>query len=171
MISKNGFTLIEILIVVAIIVIVSTTGFFSFTQFNKGRDLEASFLQLKNDLSEAKSSAISETKPTAYCAAADSLVGYRISLYTATTPDSYSLDVVCKSLTTAKESFITKKSVSLPNGLALTTSISALGSYSGIPRILFDTDGQSSNSGSITLTKGGRGKVININTNGTIYEN
>lgn len=170
MIRKNGFTLIEILLVTSIIVILSSVGFFSFTQFNKGRDVNSSYLLLKNDLSEAKSSALSETKPASYCNSAYTLVGYRISLYTATTPDSYALDVLCKNPSDGKESFVTKKRVNLPTGAALTTSIAALGSYSGIPRVLFDTTGQTTNSGTITITKNGTSRTVGINVNGTISD-
>ncbi len=59
---KSGFTLIEILVVVSVIVILFSIGLAQYMKFNRQQILEQAALELKTDLTNAQSKALSGKK-------------------------------------------------------------------------------------------------------------
>mgnify|MGYP001616810484 CR=1 FL=1 len=151
---NSGYTLIEIMLAIAILVAISTIGFYSLDSFNKSRDISDSYLYLVNTLSEARSSALAEIKPVTHCAEADTVVGYRVKIF----PTYYVMDVVCFD-NQGRETSLERKRILLPPSVTLSSTF---------PTILFDTNGESTNSGVITLTKNGIPKSVSINSKGAI---
>lgn len=96
--SLKGFTLIEILISMAIILLLSVGSLVGFSQFSKKQSLNISKDALKNTLTEAKAKSQAQVIVSAECKISGRiLVGYQISFDTATDPDSYTLEEVCTS--------------------------------------------------------------------------
>lgn len=150
----SGYTLIEIMLAIAILVAISTIGFYSLDSFNKSRDISDSYLYLVNTLSEARSSALAEIKPVTHCAADSTLVGYRVSIF----PTYYTMNVVCLT-TLGVQTSVERKRTTLPPSITLSSTF---------PTILFDTTGGTINPGVITLTKNGVPKNVTVNSKGVV---
>ncbi|HZQ29663.1 MAG TPA: prepilin-type N-terminal cleavage/methylation domain-containing protein [Patescibacteria group bacterium] len=86
-----GFTLLEIIIVFAVIAILSAIGIVSFVSYSRVQSLQTSASTLSSTLSLARSRAISQAKPT-QCGT-QILNGYKVLLNTAS--NSYELDAIC----------------------------------------------------------------------------
>lgn len=86
-----GFTLIEIVVVFAVLAILSTIGIASFVTYNQSQTLNVEEGELKSVFNLAKSRAISQTKPSS----CESLVldGYRINI--SVLSRSYEMEAVC----------------------------------------------------------------------------
>lgn len=95
--SHKGFTLVEILIVIALMALIATFGYYSYTQFNNGQALASSYNDLSGFLREAKSDTLSQAKPSSCTADAVSrtLVGFRIIVKNASIPNYYVLESIC----------------------------------------------------------------------------
>lgn len=93
---ERGFTLIEIVLVVAIIMIVSGAGYLAVNQLNNTQNFEVAVNNFVNVIYEAKSNALSQVKLGNNCAATD-LMGYKISISSEELPSTYSLSIVCGS--------------------------------------------------------------------------
>lgn len=112
--SLKGFTLIEILISIAIILLLSIGSLVGFSQFSKKQSLNISKDSLKNSLNEAKAKSQAQVIVTVQCRQSGRiLVGYQISFNTTTDPDSYKLEEVCTSgaatlIAEVKEVFLSK---------------------------------------------------------------
>lgn len=94
--KQKGFTLIEIILVIAIISMVSIFGFSAMNNFNSSQNFDNSSDDFINLIHEAKSNTLSQVKVGGNCATTD-LIGYRISIDNAVTPNTYSMDIVCGS--------------------------------------------------------------------------
>src|SRR3972149_10727847 len=71
-----GYTLIEILVALTIMVLLFLTGFASYRAFSRRQELVSAVRQVQGDLRQAQENAIASKKP-AGCGALDALDGYR----------------------------------------------------------------------------------------------
>lgn len=88
---KNfGFTLIEIILTIAIISIIAGTSYVALTKFNSQQTLNSAYENFKNNLNLAKSNASSQVNN---CSSLQTLVGYRMNF-----PDvqHYNVQAVCQ---------------------------------------------------------------------------
>ncbi len=114
--SLKGFTLIEILVSMAIILLLSVGSLVGFSQFGKRQSLNISRDALKNSLNEAKAKSQAQVIVTTQCKQSGRvLVGYQIRFNTVTNPDSYTLEEVCTSGAVILPQVI--KTVSLSKGV------------------------------------------------------
>lgn len=157
-VQDKGFTLIEILIVMVIILIISSASYVAFIRFNKQQRINTSYEDLRNTFNEAKASALSQTINK--CRQSYTLVGHRIDF----TSTSYTLLEVCD-LSGTKTSYTTK-SKTLPSEITLTANP---------PSFLFLVlTGEFSNSvnpglaGTVQLTNGTDIKTITVQPIGRI---
>jgi prepilin-type N-terminal cleavage/methylation domain-containing protein len=90
----KGFTLIELVIVFAIIAIVSTISSFSFSSYNQSRSVQTTVSEVEAMLQKAKSRSVSQVKPTA--CGTDVLRSYQVSFVL---PRTYQLSVLCGNAT------------------------------------------------------------------------
>lgn len=96
MIKERGFTLIEILIVMAIISLASVGSYVGFVQFNRQQGLTSAWDTLRNNLNEAKSNATSQVIVTGVCnQASRTLVGHQVAFGRSGATDYYELQEVC----------------------------------------------------------------------------
>lgn len=92
--SKNGFTLLELIIVFSVIAILSTLGIASFVGYSRSQSLQSAASELASTLNLAKARASSQVKPTE---CEGTLNGYKVMIDDPyQTPSvKYSLYVVC----------------------------------------------------------------------------
>lgn len=97
---KKGFTLIELIVVVTIMMILSTTGIASFVTYSRSQELSTATQNFITTLQLAKASAASQVKPLSdTCNAERPLDGYAVTItpnaaFTAGS-NAYSLAPVC----------------------------------------------------------------------------
>jgi len=89
--GSRGFTLLELIIVFAVIAILAAIGVASFVSYSRVQALQTSTSTLSSTLSLARSRAISQAKPT-QCGN-QVLNGYKVILNTSAS--SYELDAIC----------------------------------------------------------------------------
>lgn len=88
--NLNGFTIIELIITIAISVLLFSFGIVRYIDFNKTQTIKAAGQTFKNNLRNIQNKALSGAKPvTGVCTA---LVGYRLTISTTTT---YVVQAVC----------------------------------------------------------------------------
>lgn len=85
-----GFTLIEIILSIAVLAIIAGSSYAALIQFSRSQGLNSEYLKLKNNLNVAKSNASSQI---INCGVNQTLFGYRVSWVD---KDSYIIDVVCQ---------------------------------------------------------------------------
>lgn len=88
--QNHGFTIIELVVVIAILTLISVSSFVGFNKYNNTLKLNSEAENLKTNINEAKSSALSGF--IYKCTASQSLYGYKLSIDSAST---YSLYEVC----------------------------------------------------------------------------
>src|SRR3989304_764877 len=146
-----GYTLIEILIAITIMVLLFLTGFASYRDFSRRQELISAVRQVQGDVRRAQESAIASKKP-AGCAVFDGF--YFVVIPT----NRYEIRWVCGSFTGVE------KAVTLPAGI----TISGLSpNLTPSNSILFKTLGQGTNivsagSTSFTLTQANYSKTTTI---------
>lgn len=148
---NKGFTLIELMVVFAIIGILTVVGIASYTTYNSTQTLNTSIADVTNVLTNAKSRAISQVK-TPECTGR-TLNGYQITI----TPSStlYTMSVVCGGITYVQQSR------NLPQGVTF--------GGASAPSILFNVStGTVTASRSATISGYGRTRTINVDTTGNI---
>lgn len=133
--SNLGFSLIELLVVMGIIGILSTTTVAVFSRFNQQQNITIASKNVRNDLAEAKANALSQVvvrcKEASEAGPLDSpgiLRGYQITFNHPLTRN-YSLREVCE-LNTSPPGILTVlptiiKTKTLPTGVSFDTSTSA----------------------------------------------
>lgn len=87
--KKDGYSLIELLVVMAIIAILAVFGIAAYQQFNKTQTLRQAAMTVKNDLRKAQTRAMASEKPTTGCTALD---GYKVSF---TSANTYQIQAKC----------------------------------------------------------------------------
>lgn len=92
--SRDGFTLIELIVVLSVAAVISVIGIAAFVSYNQTQSLNTTAADIANMFSVAKSRAASGVKPTTGPCFTQTLDGYRISI---TIPRTYKLDAVCPS--------------------------------------------------------------------------
>lgn len=111
---NKGFTLIEILVGMALILILSSASYFGFVSFNRSQNLNIARDNLKNTLNEARSRALSQV--VVNCSPSQTLFGHQIRFYST----YYEIEEVCRDVNSPYT--ITypppKKRVSLSTGIS-----------------------------------------------------
>lgn len=108
--KKNGFTLIELMVVVIVTIILITFGFAKYLNFNKTQTIKQAGLKLKNDLRDAQGKALSGIKT---CSGV--LDGYRLDYSLG--GNSYSYYSSCSPSNTG-----TPMTISLPTGVTFSNN-------------------------------------------------
>jgi prepilin-type N-terminal cleavage/methylation domain-containing protein len=101
-ISQKGFTLIEVLVVVAVIASLAGLSIATFGNYTKSQVFKQAYNNFLNVLNTAKSRSSSQDKPLsiAQCAATGAVLnGYSVTLDKTVTPNTYSLNVKCSNTT------------------------------------------------------------------------
>lgn len=152
---NRGFTLVELLVVMAIIFVGSTAGIASFRRFGEAKVLDTSAAEVESLLNNARINAVTQTYPPSSIACT-SLQKYSIRItHNITPPDSYEMDVYCD----GTRSTIPGKIRTLPAGVT----------FAATDEFVFLVgSGTSPASGSITLNGTGGAKTITIDTAGNI---
>jgi prepilin-type N-terminal cleavage/methylation domain-containing protein len=91
--SVYGFSLIELLVVVAIMAVILGSSIAGYNQFNETQKLKQAALTLKNNLRYAQEKALSSSKPEGITDCG-TFVGYRMTV-TGAGALSYSMNAVC----------------------------------------------------------------------------
>ncbi len=167
-----GFTLIEILVVMAIIVILASGSYVGFIRFNKQQNLNITRDTLLNTLNEARSNALSQVISTTnapdgckQAGTSRTLDGHQVSINTSGSPHYYLLQEVCSG---GGNTFTpTVKRIDLPSGVVFTSVPSSP------VRFLIFTGGVNS-SATIIIRSGGAGgptRTVTVNTTGVISSN
>lgn len=154
---KTGFTLIEILVVLAIGALVFIGGYAGYRDFTRRQILEGSSEETKSNLALARQRALSGEKPSG---CTEDLSGYRVSM-TFSDPSgnsSYTISAMCT------QSGISTGTTNLPVGITLSAPQS---------QFLFKSIGQGTDLSSdliITLTQGSTGaqSTITVTSGGAI---
>lgn len=89
MIPSRGFTLIELVIVTAVIGIISAIGTAGLVDYTRTAKLNAAANELVTTLHVAKSNALSQVKDPTLCTSLQPLEGYKVVFNTCTTYDLY----------------------------------------------------------------------------------
>ena len=87
---ERGFTILELIVVFAIIAILSTVGIAAFVSYGRTQALQTSVSEVSVLLNLAKSRSLSQIKPSV--CASQILNGYQVVI---SLPDKYQMDVVC----------------------------------------------------------------------------
>jgi prepilin-type N-terminal cleavage/methylation domain-containing protein len=99
--GKQGFTLIELIVVITVIVILSSIGMVAFVSYAHTQALDQATNDLLNSLNTAKALSLSQLKTLSKngqshaCLSSENLVGYGISINTSN--NTYSLYMTCSS--------------------------------------------------------------------------
>ncbi len=153
-----GFTLIEILISLAFMMIISSGGYFAFIQFNKTQSLTTAYDNINAALEEAKSSAVSQVKPTS-CSGM-TLTGYQVTLTTDTTPGGYKVEATCLDSLGVQRTF-SNGDKTLPQRATVSTTANPI-------QFLLSGSLNSASNITITVSSGGQSKAITVSTAGLI---
>lgn len=86
----RGFTLVELLVVIAVLGLLLTGTYVSFRSYNQSQSMQTSVADVQQALNTAKSRSLSQVKPSA--CGTDVLEGYQVSI---TQPSTFRLEVVC----------------------------------------------------------------------------
>ncbi len=160
--SLKGFTLIEILISMAVILLLSVGSLVGFNQFSKRQSLNISSDALRNSLNEAKAKSQAQVIVTSDCRRSGRvLVGYQIRFNTSTDPDSYTLEEVCTS--GAAELFAVVKTVSLSKDVNFSSPPAT-----PIRFLLHPGTINSASTVNINLRSGSRTHIIQVDTAGIV---
>lgn len=155
---NKGFTLIEILLVMSIILLISAGSFVGFTSFNRQQTLSSTWDTLRNSFNEARSNAASQVIRTSICnASVQTLVGHQLNFHTT----FYDLEEVCQNGSTTSTPLI--KRIFLPSGITFNPNPAPIrfvvltgGISGGLNRTVIITNTQ------------GQTKSITVNTVGVI---
>lgn len=152
---NKGFTLIEILIVMVVILVISNASYIAFIRFNKQQRLNTTYENIRNTLQEARSSALSQSIDS--CPSTHTLVGHRVD-FTAT---SYTLREICQ-LGVTTTTYV-KKSDSVPSEVTLTADPANF-----LFLVLTGEFSNSDSEGTVQLTNGTDTKTITVQPIGRI---
>lgn len=146
--TKNGYTFIEILVVLTIIAILFSLGYANYRGFSRKKLLENAARQVEGDLRLAQSMANAGEVPSSDCVERE-LDGYVFSI----SGDTYSIQASCKNTTDDILVSVGKDSISLPSGI----------SSSGDEVEFYSVGRGISGPIAILLTQEGTGNTLNVN--------
>ena len=149
--SQFGFTLIELIVVLAVAAVISVIGIAAFVSYNQTQSLNTAAADIANMFNVAKSRAASGVKPTTAPCSVQTLNGYRISIIASST---YQLDAVCPSGTS---NILTN---TLPSTIIFTSPSTAF-TFSVLT-------GGFSGAGTIVLSGFGQSKTITVDSSGYV---
>jgi prepilin-type N-terminal cleavage/methylation domain-containing protein len=158
LLTVNGFTLLELIIVFSVIAMVSTVGIAAFVNYSRTQALQTSYLDLLNTLNVAKSYSISQIKPSS--CGINLLQGYRVAIDTFN--NKYSLYTECQGYEQLIKSSFLSKDKSIAFNSTLTTNSSIL-----FP-ILSNDISNCANSCTITINGYGNQRAIVVSSTGLI---
>ncbi len=155
-----GFTLIEILVSSAIIVLLAGGGLAAYLDFNNRQILDTTASELKNNLRQARGWAMAGKK-FSYCGDSDDrLANYKVSFY----PSGHRYEVT---LTCLKNLGVPVLESSLVSSFSYDEKVTISPERS--PFIFLPLTGETDvSSFNITLSLGSRSRVLTVNTNGEI---
>ena len=152
--NMKGFTLIELVVVFALIGVLTSIGVTSYTVYNSTQTIQIATGDVLNLLSTAKSRALSQVKPP-QCAG-KTLSGYQITI---TAPgSSYAMTVQC-----GGNSYLIESRQLPPNITFVGGSTASI--------IFGVSSGTSANPAIINMTGYGKTKTISVQTTGNIISN
>lgn len=147
--KNQGFTLIELIVSMAVTLLIASGTYAAFIQFNRQQRVNASYEDVRNSLTEARSNTLSQVIDK--CNTSQTLIGHRIQFSGST----YTLMEECTGSLP-----IPVKIKNIPSDVILTATPSTF-------RFLVGT-GESPTPGSISLSSGNIIRTITVNDNGTI---
>jgi len=149
---KNGVTLIELIIVTALIGIMAAIGIAGLVDYTRTAKLNAAANELITTLNVAKSNALSQVKDPTLCPDTDVLNGYKVTINNSTT---YDLFVQCGGID------YVIKTKSLPANIIFSSFTPA--------SFLFPVlTGGVVGSGMVQLSAYGKTKTVNVDSAGNI---
>jgi len=145
---KSGFTVMEMIVVLAMIAILATVTTPVISKFLPGIQLTGSTRVLTGTLREAQEKAVTSQNQ------------YLVRFFPSSTPPKYQLITIANSI----ETLIRETSIPSSQTLTLAGTITN-------NQIVFSPDGGPSSSGNITLTLATKSKIINVSPAGFIKIN
>lgn len=164
MTTKHGFTLIEMIVVITIIMIISTIGIASFVDYGRTQEVNTATLEIASMLQLARSRTISQIRPpdSVVQCSGKTLDGYRVTF---SDSRNYLLKAVCE----GNEYNLPNESRTLSSNLSI-TSLSFPNSFTF--RVLTGgVDGVDPAGTNITVSGYGKTKTIMLYNNGRIVAN
>lgn len=146
---RQGFTLIEIVVVMASMAVISSLGFAAFYSYSRSQAVEQTVQDVKTQIEKAKFNALSQVKPSPSCDSS-TLTGYRFSVFAKT----YTVAAFCSGVEQNTETF------DLPTNLSFTQGVGCI--------INFGT--QNNDVQEVSANKcGGSGNIANIQVTGFTF--
>jgi len=167
---RVGYTLIEVLVVVFIILLLTGGSLAAFGTFSKSSTLKQSGLNLKNTLREAQSKAFTGEKDCTRCNCTDNdptddytLIGWRVNF----SDTSYTIYGTCKNpLPTPSYYPFPTKTISLPSDIIIPTSVPKYVEFFYYPKMANRPD----DNGNICLKQGSDYYKLYIEQSGNIVD-
>lgn len=159
--NKLGFTLVEILVVMAIIAILATSSVVISARFNRTQNINIAYDNLKTTLSQAKSYALFHVI-TDCNAGVGRLVGYQVNFEK--NRHVYKIQEVCQPTSGAELITDVTDEIRLPEGVHFHDT-----GAGEIPAIRFKVlTGGATSTSTITIKQGSKTKAIRVTTSGII---
>lgn len=163
--KDSGFTLIEIVVVISIIVSLSSLGYVVYSRISENQNYNNTYNDLTNDLFEAKSNTLSQVDSDSTCENnSRNLVGYQLSVNS--DANTYAMNIVCATDTTDPNTWVATvfKTVTLDSDIGI--SIDPVGES-----ILFKVpNGMVDKEYNINLFSEGNSSTIVVSTSGAILQ-
>ena len=148
--KSSAYTLIEILVVVALITLLFTAGYANYRDFGRRQALSGAAKQLEGDLRKAQQNALSGIKPGGSACDSLALTSYLVDIdCTDSNSCSYTIDANCSG------SIVNLDTKSL-------TGVTVSATSDPEP-ITFEVLGRGATPSVITITQDGTGKTVNLN--------
>jgi prepilin-type N-terminal cleavage/methylation domain-containing protein len=177
---QNGYSLIELLLVVAVIGILSSLGFSTFISYSQNQSLINATNELYSGISQAKSRTQTQVKPSAESCLTDTFDGYTVRIYSAPNNNCSSESSSCYVITASCGSVeITSSEIrkSVPSNITIDSdSAFRFNVLTGEVRVLNPqtnefTDLPPSSGVRVGISSGDRERSIIINQDGRITLN
>lgn len=147
--AKQGFTIIEIIVVMAAMTVIASMGFAAFYTYSRSQAVEQIAQDVKVQIEKAKFSALSQVKPSPACDSS-TLTGYRVSIFAT----SYTIAAFCSLVQQNIETF------DLPANLSFTQGVGCI----------IDFGTQNNDVREISANKcGGSGNIANLQISGLTF--
>lgn len=134
--TKRGYTIIEILIFLAIAALAFGGGYTAYRQFTRKQTLDTAFASLKSELARAQELAFAGKKPQPDCGPGTVLNGYRVEIGDA----AFTTMAVCRRSADGAEITADSRGTSTPPGVTIEGNPPS-------PRVLYKVLGQGADIG------------------------